>query len=161
MMKNIFNGLLLVSVGILAGMMLGKSCSTQREPIPPQIVRDTTWIVRVDTHYQEKPVLYKVTVRDTLYMPSDSDTSNNTNGQIFVHEIKQYQDSVLTAQVSGINATLDWYKVSFPTKTQTITNTIYQAPSKWSIGIQGGYGITPKGFQPYLGIGLQYRIEFK
>ena len=158
-MKNTLNGLLLVSAGILAGMMLGKSCLPKQNPEPPQIIRDTTLIVQVDTHYREKPVPYKVTVRDTIYISND--TSNNTSGQVFVHEIKQYQDSVLTAQVSGINAHLDWYKISIPTRIQTITNTVYKEPGKWSIGLQGGYGITPKGFQPYLGIGLQYRIEFK
>lgn len=157
-MKNILNGLLLVFVGILVGMMLGKSCSTKREPILPQIVRDTTWIVQIDTHYKEKPVPYKVTVRDTLYVSNN--TSNNTNGQMFIHEIKQYKDSVLTAQVSGINAHLDWYKVSIPTTVQTITNTVYKKPGKWSIGLQGGVGITPKGLQPYLGVGIGYKIEF-
>lgn len=156
-MKNILNGLLLVSVGILAGMMLGRSCSLKEEPTAPQILRDTTLVVQIDTHYKEKPMPHKVTVRDTVYI----DTSNNVNGQVFVHEVKQYQDSVLTAQVSGINAHLDWYKVSIPTTVQTITNTVYKEPLKWSVGLQAGYGITPKGFQPYLGIGLQYRIKFK
>ena len=154
-MKNTLNGLLLVFVGILAGMMLGKSCSPKKDLIPPQIIRDTTFRVQIDTHYKERPVTYKVTVRDTIYM------SNDDSEEVYVHEVKQYQDSVLTAQVSGINAHLDWYKVSIPTRTQTITNTVYKEPGKWSIGLQGGYGITPKGFQPYFGIGLQYRIEFK
>lgn len=153
-MKNTLISLLLLCVGICAGMMLEKSHS-KPQILTHTIVRDTTII---DTFFVDKPVPYKVVVRDTLFLSNDD--GNNDSGQVFVHEIKQYKDSILTAQVSGINAHLDWYQVNRPTVTKTVTNTVYIPPKKWSIGLQGGVGITPKGLQPYLGVGIGYKIEF-
>ncbi len=69
---------------------------------------------------------------------------------------KEYRDSAYTAWVSGYNPSLDSIHVFKETK--TITRTIHTPPRWWSIGIQGGYGYTPKGFQPYIGVGVTLRL---
>lgn len=73
-------------------------------------------------------------------------------------------DSTYTAYVSGLKHE-EYPKLdSIITRQRTITNTITQTirikekRSRWSIGIQGGYGLTPKGFQPYIGAGIEYSI---
>lgn len=35
---------------------------------------------------------------------------------------------------------------------------IIKKPQRWSLGIHAGYGITPSGTQPYIGIGISYRL---
>ena len=83
-------------------------------------------------------------------------------GQTFFQEVKEYKDSTYYAKISGINAYLEHIEVYPRTTTQYITNTerVYIQPKKWSVGIQGGIGITPKGLQPYLGVGVSRRLEF-
>ena len=30
----------------------------------------------------------------------------------------------------------------------------------WTIGLQAGIGLTPKGVQPYIGVGVSYNFRF-
>ena len=72
-----------------------------------------------------------------------------------------YEDSTYTAYVSGYRASLDSLIFRIPRQVTTITNTHYQNPKRWSIGIQVGYGMTLKGtpqFAPYVGIGVSYNL---
>lgn len=69
---------------------------------------------------------------------------------------KMYSDTDYRAWVSGYEPRLDSIMV-FP-RTVTVRETIYKPPSRFSIGLQGGYGITPKGLQPYIGVGVNVRI---
>ena len=69
---------------------------------------------------------------------------------------KMYSDTDYRAWVSGYESRLDSIKV-FP-RTVTVLETKYKPPSRFSIGLQGGYGITPKGLQPYIGVGVNVRI---
>ncbi len=69
---------------------------------------------------------------------------------------KMYSDTDYRAWVSGYEPQLDSIKV-FP-RTVTVRETIYKPPSRFSIGLQGGYGITPKGLQPYIGVGVNVSI---
>jgi hypothetical protein len=102
-------------------------------------------------------VPYKVKVHDTVYLDKPY------NGHVFVQETKWFSDNeTYDMQVSGINVELDWIRTYPKTVTQYIntTETVYIPPKKWSIDIQGGIGITPKGLQPYLGFGVSRRLEF-
>ena len=71
-------------------------------------------------------------------------------------EQKEYGDSTYRAWVSGFDARLDSIYIYQPIRYITITTT--KEPSRWSWGIQAGMGITPKGVQPYLGLGVQWRF---
>lgn len=156
-MKTIWIILLSLCVGGLLSTMLMRSCQS------PQIERvviektDTLIVEKVDTLLIEKPVPYKVEVHDTVYLDKPY------NGHVFTQETKWYSDnSTYEMQVSGINIELDWIKTYPKTITQYVNTKeyIYVPPKKWSIGIQGGIGITPKGLQPYIGFGVERRIEF-
>ena len=72
---------------------------------------------------------------------------------------KVYTDSLYTAYVSGYEANLD--SIFVRRRTMEITRTISKNPPRFGIGIQAGYGITPKGFQPYLGLGAQFNLWTK
>lgn len=119
-------------------------------------------IERVDTFTIIKPVPYKVTDTVYIYDTLNSTINNTINGDIFVQQIKEYKDSTYYAKISGINAYLEEIRVYPKTITQYVNTKeyIYVPPKKWSIGIQGGVGVTPKGLQPYLGLGVTRRLEF-
>lgn len=121
------------------------------------VLRDTITEVHIDTFTAYKPQPYKVMVHDTVY------NEKGYAGHVFVQETKWFGDNeTYNMQVSGINVELDWIKTYPKTVTQYIntTETVYIPPGKWSIGIQGGVGITPKGLQPYIGVGFSYHLKF-
>lgn len=68
---------------------------------------------------------------------------------------KVYSDSTYTAYVSGFDAKLD----SINVYSKLVTVTRMEPPPKWSFGVQAGYGITPAGMQPYLGLGVSYNFS--
>lgn len=158
-MKTLWITLLSACVGGLLGMMLMRSCQ-QPEQIVTEIVKtDTLTITRVDTITIVKPQPYKVVVRDTIVVNS---FQNSQDWKVLVQEVKEYKDSTYYAKISGINAYLEEIRVYPKTITQYVNTKeyIYVPPKKWSIGIQGGVGVTPKGLQPYLGLGVTRRLEF-
>ena len=67
---------------------------------------------------------------------------------------KVYEDSTYKAYISGYNASLD----SIYTYPQTKIVTIKEKPKRWHLSVSAGYGITPKGFQPCLMVGVSYTI---
>lgn len=142
MLKKCGTYLLLLCAGVLLGMMLTKRGKT--ELIPEVILQtDTVEIVTVDTLWKEKPVPYKVEVRDTVYL---------AGGQLFVQEIKEYKDDYYYARVSGINAHLEHIEVYPRTTTKYITTIekVYQKPEKWSLWAFASYStmdILPVGIE--------------
>lgn len=67
-----------------------------------------------------------------------------------------YETDTYRAYVSGYRPILDSIfimnkKTEVIVKKQTKTN-------RFDIGVQAGYGLTPKGFQPYVGIGVSIKI---
>lgn len=158
-MKTIWIILLSACVGGLLSMMLTRLCQ-QPEQIVTEIVKtDTLTITRVDTITIVKPQPYKVVVRDTVVVNS---FQNSQDWKVLVQEVKEYKDSTYYAKISGINAYLEEIRVYPKTITQYVNTKeyIYVPPKKWSIGIQGGVGITPKGLQPYVGFGVERKISF-
>jgi hypothetical protein len=121
-------------------------------------VTDTVVLTKVDTVKVIQPVPYKIIQIDTVYVGKDA--SNDASKDVYLYETKLYKDSVLTAQLSGINATLDWYETYIPTRTEYIYSNVYIPPKRLSFGLQGGVGVTPKGLQPYIGVGVTYRLDF-
>lgn len=81
-------------------------------------------------------------------------------GQTFYHTIKLYQDSTYKAQVSGINANLDFIEVYPKTITKYITTTEYvrEKQKKWGFGPQVGVGVVDNRIHTYIGIGIHYNI---
>lgn len=152
---------------------------------PPPVHRDTL-IIR-DTLHISRPVLVRdeVVRYVTVTLPSaparpDSSNSNSSNlanigkdsadvppaadhfpdtAKMVTLPITQqvYRDSSYTAWVSGYAAALDSIHIHRPT--HYLYNIHRPAPSRrWSFGLQGGIGLTPKGVQPYVGVGFSIRL---
>lgn len=67
-----------------------------------------------------------------------------------------YESADYKAYVSGVHARLDSIFV-YPLH-EVVTVKEKQPPKRWHIGVTTGYGISTKGMQPYVGIGLTYSI---
>ena len=154
-MKTIWIILLSVFVGGLLSTMLMRSCQSPQVERVEVVKTDTLTITKVDTIEIIKPQPYKVTVTDTVYI-------RDTVGTTLTQEVKEYIHPTYYAKISGINAYLEEIMVYPKTVTKYITTTeqVYIEPKKWDIGIQAGFGITPKGLQPYIGFGVQRKISF-
>ena len=73
---------------------------------------------------------------------------------------KKYADSTYTAWVSGYKPSLDSIEVYRKTVVQRETITLRKISPRWGIGVTGGYGYGTKNkvFEPFVGIGVYYRI---
>lgn len=152
--KNILIGLLLVSVGILAGMMLTRR--TQTEPPLPEmeILRDTITEVFIDTHTVFKPMPYKVMAVDTIYLYNDSNI-----GQVLVQEVKEYGDSTYYARISGINAYLEEWRTYPKTVTKYITKTEKVAVEPKKLSLWAGAELRKYGSKFSAPISLEARYN--
>ena len=121
-------------------------------------LRDTI----VDTIKVVKPIAkdsvitrYKVVnverVKDTTIVNEVSEVVFDTIRIRLPIESKHYTAESYDAWVSGYEPQLDSIKV-YQREVQT-------KQSRWSIGLQGGVGMTPRGVQPYIGIGIGYRLK--
>ena len=70
---------------------------------------------------------------------------------------RHYADSTYEAWISGpVDPRLDSIRVFAPTT--IITQRVWKPPKRWHIGVTAGYGYGPKGFSPYIGVGVTYSI---
>lgn len=116
---------------------------TLREYYPKEVVRDVVRVERI-----EVPVVVRDTIRDTVWLSLPI-------------ESREYQNEEYYAIVEGYNPMLKYIEVYPRTSYITTTETIKQR-KRWgvSLGVQGGYGYTPKGWQPYAGVGVSFGYNF-
>ena len=129
------------------------------------VINDTIEVVRWDTIVRTQPVVveqkaiglkaYRVKLLGRIESDQDVTKIDSVDVELPISQ-KVYEDSLYRAWVSGFDARLDSIKLFQPTKYITITTK--QKTSRWNVGIQGGVGITPKGVQPYIGVGVSYKL---
>lgn len=116
------------------------------------VVRDSV-VVRTEIVYLERVK----EMADSLTRPQGyvKETSDNlTPVRIPITQRVYSDDSTYTAWVSGYHASLD----SIAVYRQTEIVTVRQKPKRWSVGLQAGYGFSPHGAQPYIGVGVSYTL---
>lgn len=96
--------------------------------------------------------------RDTVVICSSYDSIDVLDSTDVIIPIQQteYVTDTFRAWVSGYQAKLDSIHLYMPAKVITIHER--QKMKRWTIGIHTGYGISPKGFVPYIGLGFTYRV---
>lgn len=146
-------------IAFVAGLwlcLLITRCTNKAATEPPQ--RDTI----VDTIKVVKPIAkdsiitrFKVVnverIKDTTIVNEVSEVVFDTIQVRLPIESKHYTATNYDAWVSGYEPTLDSIKV--------YSREIKPKQSRWSIGLQGGIGMTPRGVQPYVGIGVAYKLK--
>lgn len=136
----------------------------QEEERRATVIRDTVRVTIIDTVRIVCPV-----VRDSLVvryvterLPVKRDSvqigcTDSVDVEIPITQ-KRYADSTYTAWVSGYRPSLDSIHIYPRHEVVTITNMIRQKPKRWNVGLNVGYGLTPKGLQPYVGVGVSYNL---
>lgn len=128
---------------------------------------DTLRIVQPVTVHEEVVRYVTVTVpdssnvgkigKDSIAAPTADHFIDAAQTVVLPITQKMYRDSSYTAWVSGYAAALDSIHIHRPT--HYLYNIHRPAPSRrWSFGLQGGIGLTPKGVQPYVGVGFSIRL---
>ena len=118
---------------------------TLRESYPVEVERE---VVRTEYKYLTRVERDTIILLDTVLV------------EIPMEE-KEYKGKDYRAVVGGYNPYLKSIEVYPTTKYINTTETIKER-KRWGfgIGVQGGYGITPKGFQPYIGLGFSFGYSF-
>ena len=130
--------------------------------IPAPTVKDSTLVrksnVRLPVSNKDSPAVVPEKTIDSL---SDSNiitadlNKDSVDVEIPITQ-KVYEGNDYRAYVSGYDPKLDslmifrkseYVKIRSPTK-----------PPRFSVGLQAGYGMTPKGFQPYVGVGITVNL---
>ena len=124
--------------------------------------------VKVDTLYVrdtlrvEKPVFYETRITDTMVVTvTEFEVVHDTAFVTLPREEVEYRDSSYRAVVSGFRPRLeelDIYQKEKIVTIQTEKVVTVPEPRRWGVGVQAGYGLTPAGFQPYLGVGVSYNL---
>ena len=150
-----FRNIIAFIVGLWLATLI---CRCHHSSESEQPLRDTI----VDTIRVVKPIAvdsvitrYKVVnVERVNYVDSVNTISEVVFDTVMVRlpiESKHYEGEYYEAWVSGYEPNLDSINV--------YNRTIVPKPKRWSIGLQGGLGITPKGVQPYIGVGVNFRLK--
>ena len=90
-------------------------------------------------------------VKDTTIVNEVSEVVFDTIRIRLPIESKHYTAESYDAWVSGYEPQLDSIKV--------YQREVKTKQSRWSIGLQGGVGMTPRGVQPYVGVGIGYKLK--
>lgn len=160
--------------GFLVGLIIGSALTwgvtaflMHRMERASGLMERTDTIISHDTINVMRPVHISDTIvrhiiaRLPMAAPTDtateSDPPPDTAAVVVPITQRTYTDTTnYTAWVSGYQPSLDSIRIY--TRTQTITERVTAKPRRFSVGLQGGVGITPKGVQPYIGVGVAYTI---
>ena len=137
--------------------LIWRRCADNTEIVTETIIK----VVKVD-----RPIVRESTVvkYEVVRLPIANDTicvSDTIKDSVFVQvpsEQSVYSVSNYTAWVSGYNPRLD--SIHITQKEVFFHNRLVNnnGSKRLYLGIQVGYGITPRGIQPYLGLGISYKF---
>lgn len=168
-MKRIIQIVLILIIGIILGASIYKIHKSE-EPAVAKIIRDT--ITVTDTIIVRTPIANAEIIlrKDQFKIPVKKDSISLIQEEIDLNDTitvdlpviqRHYGDSTYQAWVSGpLDPRLDSIRIYREKERITITETIWKPPKRWSLGITAGYGYGSRGFQPFIGIGINYSLIF-
>lgn len=137
-------------------------------------IRRSRVITRVDTVTVRQPVpaADSVIVRyATIFLPMPGDTIIDTSSpsDTIIDTLRRFKLTLpvtqriytspdYTAWVSGYQPALDSIRIRRSLSVLSHVTSSPKSSPRLSFGLSAGYGITPAGPQPYIGIGLNYTI---
>ena len=159
-MKN-----LIYILGLIFGAFL-VSLFWRRCADSTEVVSDTIFkVVKVDRPIVRESTIVKYEIVQLPIVANDTICVSDTiKDSVFVQipiEQKVYSDSNYTAWVSGYLPRLDSISITHTEVSfHKLVNNSSEGSKRLYLGIQVGYGITPRGMQPYLGLGVSYKFGF-
>ena len=150
---------LLFLAGVVAGFLLSRHLAA-RTPVPGTVTVKVDTLYLHDTLRVDTPVIVERRVVDTMTVEvTDYLVVHDTAFVNLPREEVEYRDSSYRAVVSGFLPRLEEMEIYRKERVVTIeTERVVKARSRWGVGAQAGYGITPAGFQPYLGVGVSFNL---
>jgi hypothetical protein len=159
-MKKITTTILLAAIA--AGMFFaGRGCGPNNRNADGAFDQTET---RVDTVFIRDtlretvfvPVERRIVRVDTVFLKTPGDTVRVET--LVPIERKVYATGDYRAVVEGFGPALVEMEIYRQNSliTREITRTL--KPRRWAAGIQAGYGLTPRGPSPYIGVGVQYTV---
>lgn len=137
-----------VAVLVAAAALVGYLCGSRQVR-----VREVERIERrVDTVVVREPELVVVrhVERDTVLLALADDEGDSARVEV-PRQQAEYAGEGYRAWVSGFRPLLDSISIERATVVKT------RAP-RWSVGLQAGVGLTPRGAEPYIGIGVSFTL---
>ena len=128
----------------------------------PVIVRTDTLHVRETLTVTTPQYIERRAVDTVLVAVRDTVVRRDTAFVVVEREQRHYRAEDYEAWVSGYRPSLDSVRVFPETRYITIRNDFVTPRKRWgiSLGVQIGYGFTPKGWQPYAGVGVTAGFSF-
>ncbi len=153
---NMKNFVIIALVAVAAGMFFaGRGC-LPREAGRVTTRTDTIWVRDTLRDTVLVPIERYVVRVDTVWVPAARDTVRVEVALPVERRI--YSTVDYRAVVEGFRPSLVEMEVYRSTASITKETIRSPPPRRWSVGLQAGYGITPRGPAPYLGVGVQYRL---
>lgn len=153
---------LIIFVGACVGSFFFGRATTRTDIVRTEVERDTIVVRDTIVQYYPKEVERVVVRTERVEVPIvQRDTIREVVEVELPIEERTYLDEEYKAVVGGYNPYLKsievYPKTSYITTAETITKR-----KRWGVclGVQGGYGFTPKGWQPYAGVGVTFGYNF-
>lgn len=171
-LKLIGFALLWIVIGIFLSCFITKCGGSNNEVLLSQQMeetrRDTILLVDTIVKLNPAPAHITATEKTTRRLPIyKTDTVYDSIKELWFEdsisvEIErtqvEYRDSMYAAWVSGFEPRLDSIKFFRESTIVEVESIIKQKHKRWHIGPTIGYGYTPQGFQPYIGVSLTYSL---
>ena len=155
------NKVIAILGGIVGAFFFGRA--TKRvDDVGMRIERDTIVVRDTIREYYPREVVKTIVRTERVEVPIvRCDTIRDTMCVDLPIESREYKSEEYYAIVEGYNPMLKYIEVYPRTAYITTAETIKQK-KRWgvSLGVQGGYGFTPKGWQPYAGVGVSFGYNF-
>lgn len=143
--------------GLFLGAALGRSGSScEHEPMT--VVRDTVTITTRDTLWRFLPAAVAarpVGLQRVAVASADSAGTPAVDTVLAERTQLVYTDPRFTAWVSGVTPRLDSIAVVSLTTTETVRLSASR-PRRWGLSVTAGAALTPRGVQPFVGVGVSY-----
>ena len=154
-------GGIIALLGMIGAFFLGRATRVVEE-VDNRIERDTIVVCDTIREYYPQEVVRTIVRTERVEVPIIRyDTISEVVEVEIPIEAKEYKSEEYYAIVEGYNPRLKSIEVYPRTAYITTTETINER-KRWgvSLGVQGGYGFTPKGWQPYAGVGISFGYNF-
>lgn len=157
--------------GIVGAFFFGRASVKDTTNVSTKIERDTIIVRDTLREYFPQKVSHKhirtdnAYLRLTLGMPLIMLRDTVIKADTVLVEVpiveREYRSEEYYAVIGGYDPYLKSIEVYPTTKYINTTETIKKR-KHWSVslGVQGGYGFTPKGWQPYAGVGVSFGYSF-
>lgn len=159
-MKKLLPFLVLLLAAFAGGFLTCRLCPFLGDFSHVNVKVDSVYVF--DTLRVETPVFIERHTVDTMVVSvTEFEVVHDTAYVQLPREEVEYRDTSYRAVVSGFLPRLEELEIYQREKVVTIqTEKVVRVPDarRWGVGVQAGFGITPAGPQPYLGLGVSYNF---